>query len=96
MKTDEHSFQACRLKLSLQYYTCIHGIYKTLTDIHVRLQPNQNILISGAFTSLKSAPVFSKYIYYHLNEGSLIRELWLDGCCGLVDWYHAVQHATSP
>ena len=34
VKTGEHSFQARRLRLSLQYY-----IYKTLTD--KRLQPNQ-------------------------------------------------------
>ena len=55
VKTDEHSFQAHRLKLNLQYY-----IYKTLTDI--RLQPNQNILICGDFTFLKPALLFSKIL----------------------------------
>ena len=68
VKTEENSFQARRLKLSLQYY-----IYKTLMDI--RLQPNQNILICGAFTILKPALVLSKDLYS--NEGSLMRELRL-------------------
>ena len=48
---------------------------KGLMDI--RLQPNQNILICGVFTYLKPTPVFSKDLYYHPNEGSLMRELQL-------------------
>ena len=70
VKTDEPSFQARWVKLSLQYY-----IYKTLTDI--RLQPNQHFLICGAFTFQKPALVFSKELYYHSNQGSLMRELRL-------------------
>ena len=56
MDYGQHSFQARRLKLSLQYY-----IYKTLTDI--RLQPNQNIMICGDFTFLQPALVLSKDVY---------------------------------
>ena len=70
VKTDEHSFQARRLKLSLQYY-----VYKTLT--HIRLQPNQNILSVVLLPFLKPALVFSKDLYYHSNEGSLMRGLRL-------------------
>ena len=40
----------------------------------IRLQPNQNILICGVFTFFKLAPVFSKDLYYHSNEGSLLRQ----------------------
>ena len=73
MKTDEHSFQDRRLKLSLQYY------YTKPWRIYVSSQtkPNQNILICGAFTFLKSALVFGKDLYYHSNEGSLMRGLRL-------------------